>query len=136
MTTTTTTRRPNRRTMAAKYGKYWYKFRRNKLSLVGLGVIVVVAIIAIFAPYLAPYPNQAKGFYVNFPASLLSPSSAHLFGTDQEGRDVLTRVMFGFRYSLTLVIVVLGITVVPGVFLGLVAGYYVNSKLSNVIMRL
>ena len=120
----------------SKYGKYWYKFRRNKLSVVGLGVIVAVVVIAIFAPFLVPYPSQAVGFYVNFPAQLLPPSHAHLFGTDQFGRDVLTRVMFGFRYSLMLVVVVLGITVVPGVFLGLVAGYYVNTKLSNAIMRL
>jgi peptide/nickel transport system permease protein len=122
--------------ITAKYGKYWYKFRRNKLSIVGLGVIVAVVVIAIFAPFLAPYPSQTVGFYVNFPAQLLPPSATHLFGTDQFGRDVLTRVMFGFRYSLMLVIVVLGITVIPGVFLGLVAGYYVNSKLSNAIMRL
>lgn len=119
----------------SKYGRYWYKFRRNKLSLVGLGVIVAVAIVAIFAPWLAPYPSNA-GLYVNFAAQRLPPTPTHIFGTDQFGRDVLSRIMFGFRYSLMLVVVVLGITVVPGVVLGLIAGYYVNTMLSNAIMRL
>jgi peptide/nickel transport system permease protein len=118
-----------------KYGRYWYKFRRNKLSVVGLGVIIAVAVIAIFAPFLAPYPSNA-GLFVNFAGSKLPPSLSHPFGTDELGRDILTRVMFGFRYSLMLVCVVLGITVVPGVILGLVAGYYVNTALSNAIMRL
>jgi peptide/nickel transport system permease protein len=119
----------------SKYRRYWYKFRRNKLSLVGLGTIVVVAIVAIFAPYLAPYPSSAS-IGVNFSVMLQPPSSTHLLGTDQDGRDVLSRIMFGFRYSLTLVVVVLGITVVPGVVLGLIAGYYHGSVLSNAIMRL
>jgi peptide/nickel transport system permease protein len=119
---------------APKYRRYWYKFSRNKLSLVGLGTIIAVAVIAIFAPFLAPYPQDA-GLYVNFAAQNLPPSASHLFGTDQFGRDVLSRIMFGFRYSLLLVIVVLGVTVVPGVVLGLIAGYYHGTLLSNAIMR-
>lgn len=73
--------------------------------------------------------------YVNFAQANLHPSLAHPFGTDEIGRDVLTRVMFGFRYSFMLVGVVLAITVIPGVVLGLVAGYYVRRWFSVVIMR-
>jgi peptide/nickel transport system permease protein len=126
---------PQLRRGRSKYGRYWYKFRRNKLSLVGLGVIAAVVLTAIFAPFLAPYPSNA-GLYVNFAGARLPPSPQHLFGTDEYGRDVLTRVMFGFRYSLFLVVAVLSISVAPGVLLGLVAGYYNNTVLSNAIMRL
>ncbi|MCL4447128.1 MAG: ABC transporter permease [Candidatus Thermoplasmatota archaeon] len=120
--------------MSHHYGKYWYKFRSNKLSLVGLGLIVVLILVAILAPWISPYPSNA-GLYVNFAQANLHPSLSHPFGTDEIGRDVLTRVMFGFRYSFTLVGVVLSITVVPGVVLGLVAGYYVRRWFSVVIMR-
>ncbi len=116
------------------YGKYWYKFKNNKLSLVGLGILIFLLIIAIFAPHISPYPSNA-GLYVNFSDSLKSPNLSHLFGTDEDGRDVLTRVMFAFRYSFTLVGVVLGITVVPGVVMGLVAGYYIRRWFSVLIMR-
>ena len=119
----------------SKYGRYWYKFRKNKLSLVGLGVIAAVVLIAIFAPLLAPYPSNA-GLYVNFAAARQPPSLHHLFGTDEYGRDVLSRTMFGFRYSLFLVVAVLSISVAPGVLLGLIAGYYANTWFSNLIMRL
>ena len=116
------------------YGKYWYKFKSNKLSLIGLGILTFLLLVAVFAPWVSPYPSNA-GLYVNFADALKAPSLAHLLGTDEDGRDVLTRVMFGFRYSFTLVGVVLGITVIPGVVLGLVAGYYVKRWFSIVIMR-
>ncbi|MGC8689575.1 MAG: ABC transporter permease [Thermoplasmata archaeon] len=118
-----------------RLGKYWYKFTNNKLSMVGMGLLLFFIIIAVFAPYISPYPSSA-GMYVNFSNALQGPSLMHLFGTDEDGRDVLTRVMFAFRYSFTLVGVVLGITVAPGVVLGLIAGYYVKRWFSVLIMRL
>ena len=125
----------SRRSLSERYGRYWYKFRRNKLSLVGLAAILAIILIAIFANWLAPYPGSA-GLYVNFAAAGQAPSSTHLFGTDQAGRDVLSRVMFAFRYSLMLMGVVLSITVAPGVILGLIAGYYNGKRVSTLIMRL
>lgn len=123
------------RSLSERYGRYWYKFRRNKLSLVGLAAIIAVVFIAIFAPWLSPYPSSA-GLYVNFAAAGQSPSWTHLLGTDEIGRDILSRVMFGFRYSLMLMAVVLSICVVPGVVLGLIAGYYNGRRVSTLIMRL
>jgi peptide/nickel transport system permease protein len=123
------------RSLSEKYGRYWYKFRRNKLSLVGLGAIFAIIFIAIFAPWLSPYPSSA-GLYVNFAAAGQPPSWTHLLGTDEIGRDILSRIMFGFRYSLMLMGVVLSICVVPGVVLGLVAGYYNGKRISTLIMRL
>jgi len=125
----------SRRSLSEKYGRYWYKFRKNNLSLVGLGAILAIVFIAIFAPWLAPDPSSA-GLYVNFAGAGQPPSWAHLFGTDEIGRDILSRIMFGFRYSLMLMGVVLSICVVPGVVLGLVAGYYNGRKISTFIMRL
>ena len=123
------------RSFRERYGRYWYKFRRNKLSVVGLGAIVGVIFVALFAEWLAPDPSSA-GLYVNFAAAGQSPSWTHLLGTDEIGRDILSRIMFGFRYSLMLMIVVLTITVPSGVVLGLVAGYYNGRRVSTVIMRL
>lgn len=125
----------SRRSFSEKYGRYWYKFRKNKLSLVGLTAILAIIFIAIFAPWLAPDPSSA-GLYVNFAGAGQPPSWAHLFGTDEIGRDILSRIMFGFRYSLMLMGVVLSICVIPGVVLGLIAGYYNGRRVSTLIMRL
>lgn len=124
-----------RRTRMETIGRYWYKFRRNKISVVGLGVVVAVAAIALLAPWISPYPAAAFG-PPNFAKMNQAPSLAHLFGTDEFGRDELSRVMYAFRYSLMLVGVVLGITVIPGVLLGLVAGYFSNRWFSSLIMLL
>ena len=125
----------SRRSFSERYGRYWYKFRRNKLSIVGLGAIIAVVFIAIFAPWLSPYPSNA-GLYVNFAQSGQPPSWTHIFGTDEIGRDIFSRIMFGFRYSLMLMVVVLSISVAPGVILGLIAGYYNGRRISTLIMRL
>jgi peptide/nickel transport system permease protein len=116
------------------YRKSWHKFSKNYLSALGLGVVLLVALVAIFAPYIAPYPSHAE-FYVNYPEASESPDWVHLFGTDQFGRDIFSRIMFGFRYSLMMAVVVLSLVVPPGVVLGLVAGYYRGSKVEMVIMR-
>ena len=122
------------RKLSERYGRYWYKFRRNKLSVVGLGAIVGIVFVALFAQLLSPFPSSA-GLYVNFPAAYQAPSSTHVFGTDEIGRDILSRVFFAFRYSLTLMVVVLSVSVAPGVILGLIAGYFNGRGISTVIMR-
>ena len=116
------------------YRKTWHKFSKNYLSAVGLGVVLLVALVAIFAPYIAPYPGHAE-FYVKYPEANKSPDWVHILGTDQFGRDLLSRIMFGFRYSLMMAVVVLSLVVPPGVVLGLVAGYYRGSKVEMIIMR-
>lgn len=120
--------------MSHRYGRYWYRFKNNKLSVVGLIIVFTLILVAVLSPWISPYPASG-GLYVNVVQGLKYPSLKHPFGTDELGRDVLTRVMFGFRYSFALVAVVEGITVIPGVALGLVAGYYLNRWFSTVIMR-
>lgn len=113
----------------------WYKFSRNSLSIIGLVVVCIIVFVAIFAPYISPHPESA-GKFINFYEASQSPSLVHLCGTDVFGRDVLTRIFFGYRFSLMMGIVVLSLVVPVGVILGLIAGYYRDSWLDTVIMRI
>ena len=106
---------------------------RNKLSIVGLSIILVLIVIAIFAPFLAPYPNQALG-EPNLKERLQPPSRAHPFGTDYLGRDILSRVIYGARTSLLIGFSVVFLALLIGAPLGLIAGYF-GGKIDLVIMR-
>ena len=112
----------------------WYKFARNPLSVVGLATVVAVVLMAIAAPLVAPHP-EAAGKFIDILGRNQGPSLEHWFGTDNLGRDVLSRIIFGYRISLLLGIVVLLIAVPLGVFLGLVAGYF-GRTWELVIMRI
>ena len=115
--------------------KAWYKFTLNKLSAVGLVIVVAIVFLAIFAPFIVPYPGDA-GYSFNFGLGSQPPSKAHIFGTDEYGRDVLSRVIFGFRYSLLMAAVVLSIVVPLGCALGLLAGYFKGTFTEHLIMRI
>jgi peptide/nickel transport system permease protein len=115
-------------------GRSWYKFSRNRLSIVGLFTVLLVTFLAVFAPLVAPHPEHASAF-VDFANASRSPSPTYPFGTDVVGRDIMSRVFFGFRFSLVMGVVVLSLVVPPGVILGLVAGYYQGTWLDTVIMR-
>jgi peptide/nickel transport system permease protein len=116
-------------------GRSWYKFSRNPLSIIGGTTVVVIVLLAIFAPFVAPYPEHAKPF-TDFANASRPPSWQHLFGTDEIGRDILSRVIFGFRFSLSMGLVVLSIVVPVGVLLGLIAGYYNGTWVDTIIMRI
>jgi len=124
-----------RKTRLENLGRSWYKFSRNSLSLVGGGMVLLVILLAIFAPVIAPYPEHVKPF-TDFANAKLPPSLDHLFGTDEIGRDILSRVIFGFQNALLMGVVVLALVVPPGVLLGLVAGYYQGTRIDTVIMRI
>lgn len=111
----------------------WRRFVSRPMSVVGLGIVVGVILLAVFAPWVTPYPEHA-GKFTDFANALAPPSASHPMGTDHVGRDVLSRVLFGYRLSLKLVVVVLGFGVPVGVLLGLVAGYY-GGVVETVIMR-
>lgn len=118
-----------------EFRKGWYKFSRNSFSVIGLATVLLVLFLAIFAPYVAPYPQHA-GRFVNFAEAGLPPSLAHLFGTDVFGRDILSRTFFGFRFSLIMGVVVLSLVVPPGVILGSIAGYFKDTWIDTLIMRI
>lgn len=108
----------------------WNRLKRNKLAMVSLVVIIIMALAAIFAPLLTPYERDA----VNLLNSNASPDSQHLLGTDSLGRDMLTRLLYGARISLTVGFVATGLRVVIGIILGGIAGYY-GGKIDGLIMR-
>jgi len=114
--------------------KAWYDFSRNRASVVGLAMVLIVIVCAVAAPIIATHPDHA-GLFLDFKSKFNPPSLEHFFGTDNVGRDVFSRVIFAFRFSLLLGCGVLAIAVPVGTILGLIAGYYKGSIIDTVIMR-
>ena len=106
------------------------KLFRRRLVLAGAIVLATIALLALFAPWLTPYDPMA----LKVLERLQSPRAAHWFGTDELGRDVFSRVIFGARYSLLIGALVVLISTICGVLLGLAAGFF--RRLDGPIMRL
>src|SRR5581483_12411648 len=107
--------------------------RRNPTLVLGIVLLAVIVLVALAAPWLAPDPGDAGT--ATHPFNVLrGPSSAHPFGTDLVGRDLLTRVLYGARLSLRIVIEVLGLAALIGIPSGLVAAY-AGGVIDQVIMR-
>jgi peptide/nickel transport system permease protein len=104
--------------------------RRWKTFTIGLGIIAVFVICAVFAPQIAPY-NPDKPDYQ---ALLQKPSREHLFGTDDKGRDIFSRVIYGTRISFTISLIAVGIATAIGIPLGLLAGYR-GGRIDTVVSR-
>ena len=110
---------------------FWRAFRRNRLAVIGGIVTIVLALIALAAPLLSPWdPHRPDVKKV-----LDSPSKSHLFGTDQIGRDVLSRMLYGARVSLAVGFVSVGISALIGITLGSLAGYN-GGMVDGFVMRL
>ncbi|MGN6768745.1 MAG: ABC transporter permease [Rhizobiaceae bacterium] len=112
----------------------WYGFRSNPLSVAGLVLCVVLVLLAVFAPFVTPFPKHAGGF-VNFDDASLPPSLTYWLGTDLVGRDILTRMVFAYRVSFGVAASVLVISVPIGIAIGLAAGYF-GSLVETVLMRM
>ena len=114
------------------WARAWRRLKRRKGAMAALVVVVVLILLAVLAPWIAPYDPTATSFStVRKP-----PSWAHWFGTDEVGRDVLSRILFGARASLSAGLVSVGIAVGAGVPLGLLAGYaggWIDAVLSRVV---
>ena len=103
----------------------WRRLRKNRLAMLGLFIIVFMTVLAIFAPYIAPYdPIEQLIWTKGRAAKLAAPNKEHWFGTDLYGRDILSRVIYGTRISLTIAVAASVVSLVIGVTLGAVAGYY------------
>jgi len=109
----------------------WVRLRRNHLALASLGILVFLALVSLFTPWIAPYGYEAQ----NLALGASPPSWQHWFGTDIFGRDLLTRVMYGGRMSLMVGFVATGVALVIGVLWGTVAGY-AGGRVDAVMMRL
>lgn len=107
------------------------RFVRNRLALVGLGIVLLVIIVAALASVVAPYDPIAH----NYDELLLAPSVNHLMGTDDLGRDLFSRVIFGTRYALLIGVAVVMLELLIGASLGFIAGYF-GGKIDSLIMRL
>ncbi|MCQ1528930.1 ABC transporter permease [Lutispora saccharofermentans] len=115
-----------------KVNNAWNKFRRNKAAVVGLVIIAIMIFMAIAAPIIAPHdPN-----YIDFTKIFLEPGTeGHLLGTDEFGRDLLSRIIYGARVS---VVVALGSTIVGGfigILIGLISGY-MGGIVDSILMRI
>ena len=109
----------------------WRRFRRNKLAMTGLIIVVFLILVAIFAAVISPYSPSAA----SVADRLQYPSRAHLLGTDNYGRDLLTRIIYGTRVSLIISLLALLIGLLLGGILGAIAGYF-GGLTDSIIMRL
>ncbi len=109
----------------------WRRLKQRKSALLALFVIVALILIAIFAPLIAPYDPTKQ----SWSAVRKAPSLAHWFGTDEVGRDILSRIIFGTRASLSAGVISVGIAITIGVPLGLLAGY-LGGKVDAILGRI
>src|SRR5690554_3868294 len=100
--------------------RFWRTFRRHRLGMVGLGIVLGLIVVAVAAPVLAPYDPLAQDI---LRSRLQPPSAAHPLGTDELGRDLLSRLIYGARISLTIGILAEGTALVIGSVIGALAGY-------------
>ncbi len=113
----------------------WERLRRNPTAIVGAGLILAFVVIALLAPVLAPYsPTEADLSKIR-PGFVPGPSAQHPLGLDQQGRDELSRILYGARYSLVIGVVSLGLGASVGMVVGMLAGAF-GGWVDNLIMRL
>ncbi|NOZ29941.1 MAG: ABC transporter permease [Chloroflexi bacterium] len=110
--------------------RFWRRFARNRLALLGTLIIALLLISALLAPVIAPY-DPIK---TNIRDRLQGPSAAHLFGTDDLGRDIFSRVLYGTRISLKVGLISVSIATSIGLLLGLLAGY-LGGWVDTLVMR-
>ena len=109
----------------------WIKLRKNRLALIGLGLLVFLCVISLLTPWIAPYGYEEQ----NLLMGAQPPSAEHWLGTDVFGRDMLTRIMWGGRVSLMVGFIATAVALAIGVIYGAVAGY-VGGRVDAVMMRL
>lgn len=113
----------------SRWKEIWEIALRNKLTLTGFIIVGLVVLVGLLAPVLAPYdPNL-----MDIPARLQGPSSAHPFGTDEMGRDILSRVMYGARISIAVGVIIVAVSAAIGVVLGSLSGYF-GGRIDQAVM--
>ena len=96
------------------------RFTKSTSAMIGLGLLIMLVFCAVFAPVLAPYDPYES----NLPQALQPPSSEHIMGTDELGRDIFSRILYGARISLIVGVEAVGLALIFGVILGALAGFY------------
>ena len=115
---------------AGLFHLFWHRFKKNRLAVFGGIIVLLLFTIAVFAPFVAPYNPDA----INVKHVLEAPSFSHPFGTDDLGRDIFSRVIYGSRISLAVGFVAVGIATIIGIIFGALSGYY-GGWLDTIIMR-
>jgi peptide/nickel transport system permease protein len=118
---------------------FWRRLRNDKVALVALGIVLTMVLIAILAPLIVkvfglPNPNTQNDDLLDDFGSPTGPSGAHLFGVDERGRDVFTRVLYGTRVSLEASLISMALTVIIGVTAGLITGYF-RGRIDTIFSR-
>ena len=106
----------------SRLGEFWYRFSQNKGAIVAMVILFLLALNCIFADVLFDYKTDVIGY--NIREALQPPSAKHWFGTDELGRDLFSRVMYGARYSLAIGLATVAMSLVVGLPLGAICGYY------------
>jgi peptide/nickel transport system permease protein len=114
----------------SQFQEVWRRLKKNRLALVGLAMLFILIFVAIFAEVIAPYPYDKQ----NYSELMKAPSLQHLAGTDEFGRDILSRIIYGSRISLRIGFISLSAGALVGCILGAIAGYF-GGVVDNVIMR-
>lgn len=109
----------------------WRRLKKNRRAMIGLSIIIIVILLAIFAPLVSPYRPSKIGLR----SKLEAPSATHWLGTDKLGRDIFSRIIYGSRISILVGLVAVGISGTIGIFLGAIAGYF-GGWVDVLIMRL
>jgi peptide/nickel transport system permease protein len=124
--------RPRARKGDSQWAIAGRRFRRNRIAIMGLAFMVFLSVVTLLTPLIAPFDPAEQGDIVA--TRYLDPSLDHWMGTDKFGRDILSRVLYGARISLTIGFVAMGIGVLLGTLLGAVAGYF-GRWVDSVVMR-
>lgn len=129
--TKTLAQQPARTKKRSPWVTVWKSLKRNKAAMIGLFVLIILIITAIFAPQIAPFGFDDQ----NLANRLQTPSREHIFGTDSFGRDIFSRIVYGSRVSLQVGFIAVGIGAIAGGALGAIAGFY-GKHWDNWIMRI
>ncbi len=109
-------------------------FVRDPLAIIGSVIVLLLIVLAVLGPIIAPYPGARGTGQIDVPSAYLPPSLSHFFGTDELGRDVFSRVILGARPALVVSVLVVGFAMLIGVPLGAIAGYR-RGRIDGLIMR-
>lgn len=117
----------------SQFNEIWRRLKKNRMAMIGLGIVIFLVLISIFADFLFDYNTVV--IKQNTSIRLQTPSAAHWLGTDEFGRDILARLVHGSRVSLSVGVVAVSIALLIGGTLGAIAGFY-GGVIDNVIMRI
>ncbi|MDR0252949.1 MAG: ABC transporter permease subunit [Brucellaceae bacterium] len=130
MSTTTVVVAPTEK-MRKPLAEFWRRFKKQKVAVIALLFIITLVLVAIFAPFVAPYDPTTP----DYNAVLQGPSAAHWAGTDTYGRDIFSRIIWGARISLSVGFLSVTLGALAGVSLGIISGYY-GRWIDSAVMRL